>query len=314
MTTAEQVQEKSTPLFKVYVDEWLELKAKPWKYSYRKRLEETVQKYLIPYFGEIEIGKIGENQIVRFREAATSRIGGKKLSGGTVNGIILPLRLILKDAAGRFGFESPIEDLRRLSVARPDVDPFSLSEVLRFVKNVHEEYRGYYLIRFFTGMKDSEVNGLKWRYVDFANRTIHIRETLVAGRLDFENRDELRRTIHMGQAVFTALKGLSEQNAGRCEFVFSSSGGTPLNSNVTTNIWYPTLNALRLRRRRPHQIRHTTAALWLSSGEDPEWVAGQLGCSSVKALLAMYWRYLPTGTCTGGKAFDKMLSKHLFHI
>jgi integrase len=187
----------------------------------------------------MEVGKIEEDEILNFREVAKSCVGGKKLSAGTVNAIILPLRLILKDAAVRFGLESQNVDSRRLHVARPAVDPFSLSELERFLENVNERYRRYYLIRFLTGMKDSEINGLKWCYVDFANKAIYIRETLVAGRLYNENKTELRRTIHMGQTVFESLKTQFEHDSGGSDFVFSSAGGTPINSNIITNVWYP---------------------------------------------------------------------------
>lgn len=314
MQSVEQAEKMSTPLFKTFANEWLECNASHWKGTYRHVLEGIIERHLIPHFGETEVGKIGEDEILNFQVVANSCGGGKKLSAGTVNAIMLPLTMILKDAAVRFGFGSHVADLRRLHVARPEVDPFSLKEVVLFVKNVREDYRRYYLIRFLTGMKDSEINGLKWCYVDFTNRAIYIRETLVAGKLYNEKKIELRRTIHMGGAVFEALKTQSEENAGRSDFVFCSAGGAPLNANIITNIWYPTLDAVRLRRRRPHQIRHTTAALWLSSGENPEWVARQLGCSSVRALLAMYWRFLPTRVQADGAAFDKMLSKRHFNV
>ena len=33
-------------------------------------------------------------------------------------------------------------------------------------------------------MRTSEIDGLKWKYVDFERKQIHIRETIVGGRME----------------------------------------------------------------------------------------------------------------------------------
>jgi integrase len=56
-------------------------------------------------------------------------------------------------------------------------------------------------------MRTGEAHGLKWKYVDFANRLILIRETFVLGEDEYTKTDSSQRVIQMNQLVFEALKG-----------------------------------------------------------------------------------------------------------
>lgn len=38
-------------------------------------------------------------------------------------------------------------------------------------------------VRFFTGMRTGEIHGLKWKYIDFTQRMILVRESYVAGAM-----------------------------------------------------------------------------------------------------------------------------------
>ena len=70
----------------------------------------------------------------------------------------------------------------------------------------------------------------------------------------------------------------------------------------------PTLLVLGLTRRRPYQTRHTTATLWLASGESPEWIAQQLGHSTTKMLFEVYSRFIPNATRQDGSAFNSLIA------
>ena len=102
---------------------------------------------------------------------------------------------------------------------------------------------------------------------------------------------------------------MSGQNRSIDDFVFCSSVGTALEDrNVANRVWYPLLALLGLEKRKPYQSRHTTATLWLSSGESPEWIARQLGHVSTNMLFRVYSRYVPNMTGRDGTAFEQMLS------
>ncbi len=83
-----------------------------------------------------------------------------------------PLRQILNEAADRFEFTSAFRNIKPLKMKRSDVAPFSLEEVQLILQTVRPDYRNYFVVRFFTGMRTGEVHGLKWKYVDFERRLI----------------------------------------------------------------------------------------------------------------------------------------------
>jgi integrase len=192
-------------------------------------------------------------------------------------------------------------------VPRTDVEPFSIEEVKSIIETVRLDFRNYYTVRFFSGMRTGEVDGLQWQHVDFTRRQILIRQALVEGRLEYTKNDGSFRTIEMSQLVFDALMD-QRKSTGSQSFVFCSRTGGPLNhSNVTKRIWYPLLRHLGLRKRRPYQTRHTAATLWLASGESPEWIARQMGHTTTEMLFRVYSRYVPNLTRQDGSAFERLL-------
>jgi len=94
--------------------------------------------------------------------------------------------------------------------------------------------------------------------------------------------------------------------------VFCNQAGNPhCHRNVTKRVWYPILRHLGLRKRRPYQSRHTTATLWLASGENAEWVAKQLGHTTTEMLFRRYSRFIPNLTRSDGSAFQRLLDDTL---
>ncbi len=51
--------------------------------------------------------------------------------------------------------------------------------------------------------------------------------------------------------------------------------------------------------------------MWLASGENPEWVARQLGHANVEMLFKVYSRFIPNLTRQDGSAFEKFLDDKL---
>jgi integrase len=300
----------TTPLFKEFAEEWYLEHEIEWKRSYRATLRVTFKKYLLPVFGEIEVSRITKGEILKFRSSLAKVQNGTKvgLSPDRINHILTPLRKILNDAADRYKFSTPYVGIKQLKIPRSDIDPFSLDEVNLFIANIRPDFRNYYTVRFFTGLRTAEVDGLKWEYIDFEKGLISVRETLVNGYFETTKTIESARDIVMSKPVFDALYAQRELTKEKEGFVFCSRNGLPLDRrNVMNRVWYPALRRLGLKRRKPYQTRHTTATLWLASGENPEWIARQMGHSTTRMLFTVYSRYVPNLTRMDGSAFERLL-------
>lgn len=311
-TAATAANVAPTPTFVVFATQWFADHEVEWRRSHIKVLRSTIDAHLTPFFGAKPVGGITKADVLAFRSklaALPGRGGRAGLSTKRINGILAPLRQILNEAADRYGFTSPVLNLKPLRVRKTDVEPFTLDEVQLMLRTVRADYRDYFSVRFFTGMRTGEIHGLKWKYVDFANRLILVRETFVLGEDEYTKTDGSQREIRMNQVVFEALQRQHAATAKLSDYVFCNREGKPLdNKNFTDRVWNPLLRHLGLKARRPYQMRHTAATLWLASGEAPEWIARQLGHTSTEMLFRVYSRYVPNLTRQDGSAIDRLLA------
>ncbi|MCX7176021.1 MAG: DUF3596 domain-containing protein [Proteobacteria bacterium] len=300
-----------TPLLKDFAETWFGEKRVEWRKSHAKMVRADLDNVLIPRFGDKEVGQITKADILGFRaELAKVQARGKSsmLSNRRINKILNPLRMILNEAADRYDFRTPFQNIKQLKIRKIDVQPFSLDEVKLILSTVRPDFRDYFTVRFFTGMRTGEVDGLKWRYVDFERRLILVRETVVDGEEEYTKTDGSQRDIQMSQLVYDALKHQEKATRELSPFVFCNRLGKPLaHKNVTRRVWYPLLRHLGMTLRRPYQCRHTAATLWLASGESPQWIAMQLGHSTTEMLFRVYARFVPNLTRKDGSAFERLL-------
>ncbi|MEK6805786.1 MAG: site-specific integrase [Pseudomonadota bacterium] len=308
-------QTSVAPLFSVISFQLLSSLEVAWRATHRRTQRKTLEKYLIPVFGTKPVNTITRANVLDFR-AQLAQTKGKKhentLTPSTINHIMSLLNILLAEVSERYGFPNPVTGIKCLKVPKSQVDPFNLTEVNQILNNVRKDFRNYYVVRFFTGMRPAEIDGLKWKFVDFDRKEILIRETSVMGRTEYTKNDGSQREIQMPGVVFDALKAQELATRHVSEYVFCTKDGTPIaHNNVTKRVWYPLLNYLGLKKRTPYQTRHTAATLWLASGENPEWIARQMGHTSTDMLFRVYSRYVPNLTRKDGSAFERLLNANV---
>lgn len=303
--------QQQTPLFAEFADLWFLENKIQWRGSHTRNVESILNSSLKPSFKGKTVGEVTKADILNARNKMAKRPGrgpSGVMSAKSINNHMNILRMVMTEAADRYEFVSPFRNIKPLKLQRVHIEPFSLSEVETILQTVREDYRNYYLVRFYTGMRTGEVDGLKWEFVDFQRREILIRETLIGGETEYTKTDGSQREIPMFGPVYDALKKQYEATGKLSKYVFCNREGKPLDhNNVTKRVWYPLLRALNLKKRRPYQTRHTAATLFLASGENPEWVARTLGHSTTEMLFKVYSRYVPNLTRQDGSAFERLL-------
>ncbi len=306
---------QSNPSLKDFAEQWYSESEITWRRSYRITQRGALDKYIIPTFGDKTVSSITKADVLAFRGNLAKLPGrGEKvtLSGRRINAVMKPLRQILNEAADRYEFNSGFRNIKPMRVKRSDVLPFSLDEVNQILNTARPDFKNYFTLRFFTGMRTGEVHGLKWKYIDFERRQILVRESIVLGEEDELKTDGSTRDIQMSQIVFDALKLQHQVTGGKSDYVFCNQVGKPIdNKNFVNRVWAPLLRHLGLVHRRAYQARHTAATLWLASGEAPEWIARQLGHTSTEMLFRVYSRFVPNLTRNDGSAMDRLLT-HTF--
>jgi integrase len=144
----------------------------------------------------------------------------------------------------------------------------------------------------FSGLRQSELLGLRWRDIDFPGQLIHVRRAL-----DRSGRDVPPKTRHSVRDV-VLMTGLAEalrahrersRFRGPEDYVFASQVGTPLQRrNVWRQALEPAYSKAGIERLRWHDLRHTFASLLIGGGANVVFVSRQLGHGSSDVTLRVY--------------------------
>ena len=164
------------PTVKEFSEIWFSEKAIEWRKSHKQSIEGILESHILPAFGKMKISAIKKQDILTFR-AALAKVQTrtkKTLSASRINHIMTPLRMLLNEASDRYGFTSPWKNIKALKVLRTEVNPFSLDEVERLIKTTPEDFKPYYIVRFFTELRTGEIDGLYWDRVDLDKKQIYI--------------------------------------------------------------------------------------------------------------------------------------------
>jgi len=299
------------PTFNEFYNIWYSEVEIGWRRSYKVTITAIIKNHILPDYNDTVLNEITKPELLQFRAELCKKTkrNGDKFSAESVNKIMKIFKMIVTEAADRYDFNNPFRGIKPLKTIKPQIMPFTLEEVQLIINNVRDDFKDYFTIRFFTGMRTGEIHGLKWKYVDFDKRQICIREALVKGYVEQTKTDASLREIMMSQPVYDAFMSQYKVTEHQ-DYVFCNSKGSPFdNGNLTKRVWHPLLRYLGLNPRRPYETRHTAATLWLASGENPEWIARQMGHSNTEMLFRVYSRFVPNLTRQDGSAFERLLDK-----
>lgn len=306
---------RDTPTFTKFAELWFLEMSPQWRALHRQGVREVLDKNLLPTFGARLVHTVTKADVLAFRAELAKQPGrkGATLGASRINKVMCFLRQILNEAADRFGFTPAFRSIKPLKQKRTDVQPFTLEEVQRILDTVRPDFRDYLTVRFFTGLRTGEVNGLKWKHVDLDRNLILVRETVVNGQeTDGVKTDTSIRDIAMLPMVRAAIENRFKDRRSDCPWVFATSEGNPIDAhNFSNRVWYPLLRYLELEPRRPYQTRHTAATLMLAAGENPEWIAQVMGHSTTAMLFKVYSRFVPNLTRQDGQAFAGLVHSRL---
>ena len=302
----------ATPDFQEFAERWFEQKTIEWRASYLQSVRTILDVHLVPALGSTSIARIGRDAVLDLRASLAKTPAGRPRAPATINKIIGILQTILDEGAARYGFTNPCLTIKRLKVRKHDIQPFSLDEVRLLIDRIRPDYRDYLLVRLLTGLRSGEAHGLRWRHIDLSRQQILVRETFTHGETEYTKTDGSQRNVEMSgpvAGVLCARAAAMNAESNSDGYVFATRAGTAIdNKNFCDRVWYPLLRNLGLAERRPYQMRHTAATLWLASGENPEWIARQLGHTTTEMLFKTYSRYVPNLTRQDGSAFERVLA------
>lgn len=289
---------KESKLFGEVAQQWAKIMSQKVKSSTLKDYRGAMNYYILPRFGNVPINNIDFLDVEEFRSTM-------KCSNKRKNNVLVPMRSLMKFAlkAGLID-KNPMDLIENLSVSKPEIYPMSIEKVHRFLDVVNPQYKNFFIVAFYSGMRFGEMAALKWKNIDFKLGVIKVRETRVRGEEGRPKTAGSIRDIKMLPPTVEAFRDQRKTTMGKSDYVFLNFYGRPLLPNsVSFHIWKPALKKAGLKPRSLYQTRHTFATLMLDAGELPGWVQKMMGHESLKMILERYYSYIKNYQRDDGSAF-----------
>lgn len=278
--------------------------------SSRRRLEKStlrdyhsaVEHHLKPQFGDKRIIDVTATDIKTW-------IGGLTISAKRINNILIPLRTIFEDAyVDGLIDRNPVSRIKNLSVRTEEPQPFTKDEVKRILKELPEQGQNLVQFAVWTGLRTSELIALEWNDIDWKAGLIRVRRATVNKNTKQPKTKAGERNVMLFPPALNALKSQKKYTFLEDARVFHNprtskpwEGDGP----IRKTLWQPALKRAGVVYRNPYQTRHTYASTLLSAGENPLWVAQQMGHKDWGMIRKRYGRWIPdVDTSAGGKVME----------
>ncbi|WP_408072933.1 tyrosine-type recombinase/integrase [Legionella pneumophila] len=268
--------------------------------GYRK----VCEAHLYPNFGNIPIRELS-SVIIR------NWITGLNLTVKTVRNIIIPLRNMLDQALNDGIIErNPLDRLvlsklinKKTSQSNWEVDPFDQDEIKAILSTASGQARNLFQFAFFAGLRTSELIALEWDDIDWLKGLVRVSRAVV---LKQEKGTKTKSGVRDVLLLPAALEALKNQKAftyleGKRIF-YNPRTNTPWETDgqIRKTCWAHILKKAGVRYRNPYQTRHTYASMMLSAGENPLWVATQMGHKDTEMIIKHYGRWIPDKSTVAG--------------
>lgn len=291
------------------VTQWLEI----WLNEYcgavkpgtRKTYSDTVRCHLAPGLGRYRLCALQPHDVQRFINALQQ--GARTLSPKTVKNIHGTLCKALSEACRvKYIPSNPASGCILPKVTREELHPLEAEEIISFANAIKgNPSEALFFIALNTGMRLSELLGLRWSRIDFKKGTIKVDSQMLvkrgkdASRTLAPPKNNKTRTFTAAPAVMDMLQSVYRQQkawkaaAGALwqnthDLVFTNEIGEGIPHATIEHRFSRVLTAAGIEKRRFHDLRHTFTVESIRAGVDVKTLSETLGHSSVSFTLDVY--------------------------
>ena len=272
-----------------------------------------VERHLIPSLGGIALAQLQPSHIQGYyaRALREGRCDGK---GGLAARTVVHHHRVLREAlshAVKWGLvgrnvADAVDPPRAVNKEMKALDSAGVLRLLDAARGTI--YFPLINLATFTGMRRSELLGLRWLDLNLSRGTVSIAQVLhclPGGRIVFEQPKTARskRLVRLSQETTLALRAYRDTVEADLEQVgdsisgdrllFSQINGAPLLPNTVTHAFAKIARRAGLEGFTFHSLRHTHASIMLQQGVSSKTVAERLGHSTVVITLDTYSHLTP---------------------
>jgi integrase len=244
------------------------------------------------------------NNLVAPLRGAMARLATQKRIGGNPFDLLKPLKKPSPSVRADVSFDVDVSNCPDgLEWEDRNCDPFTTDELAAINNHLCEAMVNQVIFTAWSGLRTGEVIGLRAADVDLVNGRILVRRSVSRG-IEKSTKTDKPRHVNLLPPARAALESQLRKMQGRDGWVFPNpaTGRRWANDSKITKRWQKALKAAGVRYRRPYQLRHTYASMLLSAGENPLYVAQQMGHSDWSMVVKVYGRWIPSGAAQPGGA------------
>ncbi|MBR2954526.1 MAG: site-specific integrase [Clostridia bacterium] len=310
-------------LFEDYMKWWVNARKNKWAETTYHTYKQIVFSVIEPYFKnrKIKLCDLKPLDIQRFYDYQMEE---NRKSANTIHHYHANIHDALKYAVKmEFISYNPADVIELPKKVKPHHNfytPAELKILLNGVKN--HTLEPVVLLGAWFGLRREEICGLKWQYVDFENKCLHVEGVLTyKGGLRYEQRtktEKSTRVLNMPDVCVEYLQELKQiqerrhkrnqkYNKNYLEFVCVRENGDIIRPDYVTRYFPILCEKCGLKPIKFHELRHTNISLLVSSGEDVKKVQEWAGHSTYKTTMDIYGHLLPNNQSSLVKALTDVL-------
>ena len=305
---------------------WLISKKSSLKNNTWSQYDHTLKNFILPILGNVKIRDLRPDHIQSLYDDL--------LANGIGIYTVLKIHDILHSALSHASDTKLIQHNPANSIILPKepesemkiLDESQVSQMLITAQGNRLE--ALYYLALTTGMRQSEILGLKWIDIDWQNQTLRIERQLVRPKgsevIFAPPKTKFgKRTVKIGEKSISILRNHDiRQNQERIisgdrwidkGLLFTTRIGTPIHARNLIRYFKKLLNEAGLPEIRFHDLRHTAASIMLNNGIPVIVVSRRLGHSKPSITLDVYGHLIPSMDEYAAQRMDELVTPVELH-
>lgn len=299
---------------------WLIEKKKKLRDTSWQRYSDLSRLYIVPAIGKVRLARLEVDDVHRLH----AWLATKEISATTSHHAHNVLKAALNDA---MRWSLVHRNVAALATAprrsTPEMKVLSAEGARDLLAASHgHPLEALMVLAVTAGMREGELQAVRWRDVDLGRRQLRVTATLVTMK-DGEPVFGEPKTQHSRRIVYLSELALEALNTHRRRqedlrvaagpawsehgLVFTNELGRPLWRSRVRHAFLSILQKSGLEQLRFHDLRHSAATLLLAEGTPVKVVSELLGHSDVKTTLSIYAHVIPGMQEQAASAMDRLL-------
>ena len=253
--------------------------------------------HIIPALGAIPLHKLQPSHVQSYYT--------QKLESGLSNRTVKHHHRVLSQAI-KYGVglqrvgRNVCDSVKAPVVKNKEMNPLDEYQVNAFLDSVKDHrFYNFFHLAVNTGMRRSELLGLRWKDIDDLN--IYISQVLHQAKggeiiIEEPKTEKSRRRIDIAPSTALELSRYREYKEAMNgdDLVFTDYKGVPFKTSSISRSFNTALKNLGIDGVRFHDLRHTHATLMLKQNVNPKIIQERLGHSSITVTMDIYGHVMPS--------------------